>query len=824
MKRIILMTTAILAMWGCSKDLQTEPGGGIAYDPAKVVTFTTGAITRGTPIDNVSQMTDMGVYCAYTGTTPWTTGVTPAKMVNRQLSNNAGVWEYNPGETEKWNQTNVDDRYTFFAYAPFATGTGSAGNGIAVGSSAPGVPTLTYTVPTDVTRQPDLMVAVPKYDLRYVGKPVDLQMEHALTCVGFKLAGEGQKIKGIAIKGVSMTGTLAMDGGSPIAWTNLDTPLATTNFSASLNTTLLISGSYTTTSTLTDIIAGNGYLMMIPQSLGADAKVVLTKDDDSTVEIGLNTYTWTAGSRITYSITLLPDGTITFAPDAIVLPFLASNGSFEVICRDGDDIDDPTMEWELAIPSSCTWLTMSTDPAGISPAPDRTLSGTGSQTVYVFATLNGTTDRTVNISRGGTTVVAVKQLKEVVIPPGAGTTAAGFSTYVGAFWKKSQTGERIIRIEVAGSANFGDWSAFVAETDPNWAPGDIMLTTTSSADTGITYNATTESPADMNNLMNDATYQVTGGTDAVAGTVTNTTGNNIIYFRIGLKSAYTPIPTAPVRYATIVLTYGNPVKAQKIFLRQGEDPDYLIHPDDVTSPYDQYVKRFSPYNLTAAGMSDAVNYVNLPTNGGVFTEYPTQAGAFFKWAGPAGYERAAWHPTKGYLSEYTTTYNTGSGWNPSFEVCPTGFRRPSTAAIGATTTSEVARSLLENVAYDNMLNAVTGYYADGHFDRHGIMAAFGYLPGSSSAVLRTTWLVGYVGTLFYTETGYAPIVPRSLFLPAAGGRHFSQGTYGAGTDGSYGCSSLTSGENYLSWETYPSFTHVLVRKDWGSTLRCVVDE
>jgi hypothetical protein len=320
--RILFLCAATLLV-GCIKDIH-----GIdeeSYDPAAPVRFVTNTATRGAIVDNVSKMTTMGVFCSYTGTTDWTDEATLGKMFNQQLNYNSGKWEYPTGHEQYWGADNLTDRYTFFAYAPYGTGvydasTNTSGNGLVVsGSSAStGVPSLTYSVPVKVENQPDLMVAVPKKNVRPTGAAVALSMKHALTSVAFQIAGDGDKVKGIAITGVSVSGTLSVDGET-VTWSGLGAA-TTTDFSASLN---YDEGQnyYTTTETMsTNLIAGDGYLMMIPQTLTADAKVIVTMDDDTTKELTLGTTTWTAGQRITYNITMPqgpPDGGVIAAPGVI---------------------------------------------------------------------------------------------------------------------------------------------------------------------------------------------------------------------------------------------------------------------------------------------------------------------------------------------------------------------------------------------------------------------------------------------------------------------------------------------------------------------------
>jgi hypothetical protein len=324
MKKISIFSLlcAAVLLGACTRDIAEERGD---YDPAAPVRFIThdaataadaeddakGAVTRGTPITNVSQLTTMGVFASYTGTSNWTTSATPNRMFNQKLNYSSGAWSYPAGEEEYWEPTTMTDRYSFFAYAPYA----ASDNGISVSSSAStaGVPTLTYTVPTDVTKQPDLMVATKK-NVRPTGAGVPLDMKHALTSVGFQIAGNGEVVKAIAITGVSVTGTLAVDSET-ITW--VPGAVSNTDFSASLS-----AATYATTETMsTNLIAGNGYLMMIPQTLTSAAKVVVTFSDDSIKELALGTDTWAAGKKVTYNITLTLDS----GGEADILYFGANN-------------------------------------------------------------------------------------------------------------------------------------------------------------------------------------------------------------------------------------------------------------------------------------------------------------------------------------------------------------------------------------------------------------------------------------------------------------------------------------------------------------------
>ena len=738
----ILLLAAAMLLSGCATDELNGTQGN--YDPKKPVMFitdSTSVVSRGTPINSDLQLTTMGVFCSYTGASAWNPATsTPNKMFNQKMNSTVGTraWTYD-GSDVYWAAATLADKYTFFAYTPYGTGSGATGNGIVVTSTAltVGVPTLKYTVPTTCENQPDLMVAIPRKDIRPTGSPVSLQMEHALTCVGFKVAGNGEKITGISVEGVSMTGTLTMDGDN-IVWTNLDTPPATpTNFPSLLDPTILTSGWYETDATMTDITAANGYLMMIPQELQAGAKVKITFDSGDPVEIALDSQPdWEAGKRVIYSVTIVPGGTITITPDNIALPYIASSSQFTVDCEDPDGNADATMTWTLT--SNQIWLTMSLSSDGTGAST--TLNGTGSQTVYVFAIQNSaTTDRTANITMGSSTQVTVKQFKNPGTISGAGTLLP--NTYVGAFWRSTQKGERIIKIPNITSGNAGAWSVSVIYMDNHWGGDKIILAPGYGISEPDLYTAT---PGDAED------YEVEGTAIGITGTVA--IGDSIV-FRIGLDLSSGANPntwddydetTMPARYAVVLLSYNNYNKHQKIYLRQGEGPDELITGSGV---------RWSPYNLREA------NYAAVPTllsssNRPVFTDYPSQGGYYFKWnslyAIPITYTTAdmAWNTI---THNNTVTFNTST--DPCTRVASVGF----VTAMGSAANSTMESGGLP--ASSSTTHA--GKYSDGWYDRREISPV---ASASKSVILAR-------GGIQATFTGHIlRSGNRTLFFPLAGAR------------------------------------------------------
>ncbi len=408
--------------------------------------------------------------------------------------------------------------------------------------------------------------------------------------------------------------------------------------------------------------------------------------------------------------------------------------------------------------------------------------------------------------------------------PVAGSDVAG--TYVGAFWKSAQTGERVIKINVGlESANTGAWSAEVAYYDGKWDPsnGDgVVLSTTVSADANI-YQ---DSPGDAEN------YKVSGTVAKVSGTVAL---NRDIVFRIGLTKTFAAYnaSTAPARYAVVVLTYGTPAKKQKLFLRQGEGADYVMRPGD-TDGLGNAVDvnrpkaiKFSPYNLTDPNMGVGgpalASHNQLAVASGVFVDYPTKAGAFFQWASTAQ-PRRAYHPVSptGVITGWLSSDYGPELWNATTdETCPAGYRRPrdSNTATGPVAGSEMRQSLWLNPqsGYDsNIDNSFFGYYADGYFDRRAITDA---LIVTKSAVSPSTKDVAYIGRLFFN-----PHVNASLFFPAVGDRLFNGALSSAGLYGFYWSSSPPS--MYSAWYLHFSFGGYARQFSGdhtsGFTVRCVL--
>jgi len=466
------------------------------------------------------------------------------------------------------------------------------------------------------------------------------------------------------------------------------------------------------------------------------------------------------------------------------------------------------------------------------------ISGQTGATYNIPAVSTGTTYYRVSVTGCLTThsnTVTIKGI-EPIIPPD--DIRLG-NSYVGAFWRAGETGERIIRIKVSGSNNIGKWAAYVSWIDPRWNVGDIVLDNTLSADNGITY-AANENPGDAES------FGVSGDSQAAVGTVSD---GGYIYFRIGLRNAYTPTEPYPARYAIITLAYnfnGTP-KYQKLYLRQGEEVDYIMRPtdairvDNIDNPDGPGARpramRFSPFNLTAEKLnepvlsqSDAANPAIIG-NRSKFTDFPTQAGALFQWAINAPYTRYAYAPHSNFPALSWSNSVSPGVWDAlkaDNESCPPGYRRftdgstiapennPSTTTPDLTL-SDMAQSFWSNPPIErgsNTDNSVWGYYADGFFDRRQISAY-------NAVSVEDNKTIAYIGRLFFN-----PATAASIFLPAAGRCNtYQDGALSfEGTYGSYWTSTVFnpgSNANNLSIGSSNNANRATYASYSGFSVRCV---
>lgn len=199
----------------------------------------------------------------------------------------------------------------FFAFAPtmpdFQTKTGGDGSLALSGASQTGSPTLTYTVPTDVEKQVDLMTA--RADASGATSPtVSLNFGHALTAVRIRCAADmlAGDITEVTISGVYGTGTQVIGASE---WTDLTNPASykiTKTIELPADDGGVLVKDNTVITGMDGENADNLYFMLLPQTLPAGASMTIKFTDKATntprtLSCPL-TGEWQAGKIVTYSI------------------------------------------------------------------------------------------------------------------------------------------------------------------------------------------------------------------------------------------------------------------------------------------------------------------------------------------------------------------------------------------------------------------------------------------------------------------------------------------------------------------------------------------
>lgn len=224
---------------------------------------------------------------------------------NEEATQNGNYWFTSSKKT--WP---LDGSVSFYAYAPYnETSLSLQGSDDFVKNK-----TIRYTANTDLSKQPDLIVAKSEnnaFTSSTANKAVGLSFSHTLTAITFSISADmiPGTVKSIKVSGVYGQGDYDFSNASwpPTSLANPSTYVITLNASVKAGES----------KALTDKTSA---LMMIPQDLGANAKVSMVFNDgaeDKTVSFSLNGTSWTAGKHITYvlsssKITTLNMGSLTY--------------------------------------------------------------------------------------------------------------------------------------------------------------------------------------------------------------------------------------------------------------------------------------------------------------------------------------------------------------------------------------------------------------------------------------------------------------------------------------------------------------------------------
>lgn len=256
--------------------------------------------TRGTQITDADGMSSSFGVTAFLGSQKY--------MDHVEIKKSADSWK--PQTDYFWlNGKSLD----FYAWYPYNSAEGK--NGIPAGMTLNNedFSSISYTVPTDVSKQEDLMFAVNKNASEPKdGKATSLDFKHSLAAVKFVVGDlpTGTKVTSVALKGVKYKGDLAVTtddkGEVQFTWSNLAND--TENFTQA--TTKEVKENDTDNA----ITNENQTFFMMPQTLPDDAMVEVVVEDEKASKVTLTgalqdataaeqaKNKWEAGNTYTYRV------------------------------------------------------------------------------------------------------------------------------------------------------------------------------------------------------------------------------------------------------------------------------------------------------------------------------------------------------------------------------------------------------------------------------------------------------------------------------------------------------------------------------------------
>ena len=257
--------------------------------------------TRGTQITKADGMSSFGV-TAFLGSQKY--------MDHEKITKFADSWK--PETAYFWLNGKPLD---FYAWYPYNSAEGT--NGIPAGMTlnSEDFSSISYTVPTDVSKQEDLMFAVNKNATEPAdGNATSLDFKHSLAAVKFVVGDlpTDTQVTSVALKGVKYKGDLAV-----IAGNNGEAQLARSNLAnETRDFTQATNKEVKENDTDNAITKEDQTFFMMPQTLPDDAIVEVVVEDekgesatltgalqDATAAVGAKNK-WEAGKTYTYTINL----------------------------------------------------------------------------------------------------------------------------------------------------------------------------------------------------------------------------------------------------------------------------------------------------------------------------------------------------------------------------------------------------------------------------------------------------------------------------------------------------------------------------------------
>ena len=273
--------------------------------------YLTSEVTEGFPTDNPTftrgtQITDADGMSSSFGVTAFMGS--QKYMDHVEIKKSADSWK--PETDYFWlNGKSLN----FYAWYPYNSAEGTNGIPSGMTLNQENFSSISYTVPTDVSKQEDLMFAVNKNASEPKdGKATSLDFKHSLAAVKFVVGDlpAGTTVTSVALKGVKYKGDLAVtagnNGAAQLAWSNLGND--TENF------TQVTDKEVKENDTDHAITKADQTFFMMPQTLPDAAIVEVVVEDEKGTKVTLTGLLqdataaadaknkWEAGNTYTYRV------------------------------------------------------------------------------------------------------------------------------------------------------------------------------------------------------------------------------------------------------------------------------------------------------------------------------------------------------------------------------------------------------------------------------------------------------------------------------------------------------------------------------------------
>lgn len=306
-------------------------------------------VTRSTPIDSKDNFYNSFHVVAY-----WKKD---GALVTEQFYMNADVSEQ---VNNRWTTDNTyywpgnGHTLQFYALTPNNAG-------IRMPATPESTHLSSYTVPQDVAKQRDILVATTEELSGNYNKAVPLTFEHICTAIKFETGSQMQpgSIRSVTLKGVKTTGAYDMASGK---WTLTEDVGNYTQELAKTMTGTETPGSEVTTAAQT--------FMMLPQTLpqGATVEVVFVDDvtgNERPLSATIDGTEWPQGKTVTYKISITPEYDMSIeCEDKVDAHYVIQEIQIKADC-----------EWTLK--SDVNWLTFTDWSYDASKPEDRPLGMSG---------------------------------------------------------------------------------------------------------------------------------------------------------------------------------------------------------------------------------------------------------------------------------------------------------------------------------------------------------------------------------------------------------------------------------------------------------------